>query len=138
MLEACRTRLKRNFHERRMDRSGVSGVRGDREDDRMVARARPAIRSRICQPSLACRTTFLINDGVAIIQRAFSERLFYRLNVIHLIEVGADDYLTKPFDVDVLLARLRARSPDTRLCRTSRRRRRLAPKLRGRNAAHTV
>ena len=68
-----------------MDRSGVSGVRGDREDDRMVARARPAIRSRICQPSLACRTTFLINDRVAIIQRAFSERLFYRLNVIHLI-----------------------------------------------------
>ena len=91
-----------------MDRSGISGVRGDREDDRMVARARPAIRSRICQPSLACRTTFLINDRVAIIQRAFSERLFYRLNVIHLIDVGADDYLTKPFDVDVLLARLRA------------------------------
>ena len=44
-----------------MDPSGASGVRGDGENDRMVGGARPAIRSRLCQPSLAGRTTFQLN-----------------------------------------------------------------------------
>ena len=59
MLDILDSDREGNSHGRRLDSSGARCVWGDRESDRMVPRARPAIRSRIRQPSLACRTTFL-------------------------------------------------------------------------------
>jgi hypothetical protein len=67
MLDILESDREGNSHERWLDSSGARGVWGDREGDRMVLRTRPAIRSRIRQPSLACRTTFLSDDQAATI-----------------------------------------------------------------------
>jgi hypothetical protein len=67
MLDISDPIEKGNSHERRLDSSGARCVWGDRESDRMVLRTRPAIRSRIRQSSLACRTTFLSDDQGATI-----------------------------------------------------------------------
>jgi hypothetical protein len=59
MLDMAESDREGSSYDRRVDPSGAGRVRVDRENDRMVLRARPAIRSRIRQPSLARRTTFL-------------------------------------------------------------------------------
>jgi hypothetical protein len=59
MLDIAESDREGSSYDRRMDPSGARRVRVDRENDRMVLHARPAIRSRIRQSSLARRTTFL-------------------------------------------------------------------------------
>jgi hypothetical protein len=59
MLEIAESGSKEDSYEWRLDLTWAHGARGNRDNDRMVLYARPAIRSRIPQPSLAFRTTFL-------------------------------------------------------------------------------